>query len=134
MVDELCAGDASAREFCTVFVVWCHVIDDVVDRDKPLPTKEDFARIMLEAVTVFAFNPFFKTHRDSLLPLVIQSTKAYEDSLAWAASPDLNKRRAADVLKSQYQDVLWQVAFLCGGYGHLDAMTKRWRHYQFDAH
>jgi hypothetical protein len=133
MVDELCAGNASAQEFCTVFVVWCQLVDDVIDRDKPLPTTEDFARMMLEAATVFAFNSFFQTHRASLLPLIIQATKAFEDSLAWAVSPDAHKRRAADVLKSQYQEVLWHVSFLVGGYGHLDAMTTRWRHYQFDA-
>src|SRR5262245_38731760 len=133
MVDELCAGDLSAQEFCTVFVVWCQVVDDAADRDKPLPSTEDFARMMLEAATVFAFNSFLQQHRASLLPLIIQATKAFEDSLLWAASPDLKKRQAADVLKGQYQEVLWHVAFLVGGYAHLDAMTTRWRHYQFDA-
>jgi hypothetical protein len=133
MVEELCAGNTAAQEFCTVFIVWCHLVDDTVDRDKPLPDLETFARVMLEAATVFAFNPFFQEHREKLLPLIIQGTKAFEDSLAWASHSEPCKRRAADVLKGQYQEVLWHVAYLVGGYDHMDAMTRRWRHYQFDA-
>jgi len=130
---EVCAGNRDALAFCHVFLHWVHFIDDVIDNDAPPRTQESIVRLQLEAALTFAFNPFFQANKASLSPLVLQGVKAYADSIAWALRPDGRDRKAAEVLKSQYQEVFWHVAFLCGGYEHMDRITKAYRTYDYDS-
>lgn len=130
---EICCGNRDAFNFCVHFLLWVQLIDDAIDRDKPLGEPEIIARINLEALMTFAFNPFWQEHKKSLMSLVIQGTKAFADSLEWEKRENFRDRAAADVLKSQYQEVFWHVARICGGYDHMDAVTKKYRHYQYDA-
>lgn len=133
LVREVCLGDESAENFCTVLIAWLHILDDIVDQDNPLPPRELFVRVQLEAAFTFADNAFFIDNREGLLALIETAARAFLDSLRWNAESDQRKRRAADVLKSQYQEVIWHVARLVGGVEHQREITDKWRHYQFDA-
>ena len=129
---EVCLGNKDAFEFCAIFLRWVHLIDDCVDADKPIGDLESVTRLHLDAFLVFAFNPFWQAHKKSLLPLVIQGTKAFLDSIEWAERPDFRDRASADVIKAQYQEVFWHVAMICGGYDHIDRVTRLFRHYHYD--
>lgn len=130
--EEVTLGDRPALEFCFAFLRWVHLIDDFIDGDKPLDDPEQVVRVNLEAMMVFAFNPFWQEHKKELLPLIFQGVKAYADSIRWAQRPDFRDRASADVLKAQYQEVFWYVAKLKGGWKHYDEITRKYRHYHYD--
>lgn len=126
-----CRGDKSAMEFCEAFVQWVHWIDDLVDKDK-LWLPRDVVRVNLNALLVFSSNEFFQRHKLGLMPLVIQSFGAYSDSNRFEKREDVRDRRAADIIKSTYHEVIWYVAYLVGGWDHQRAVTKDCRIFDYD--
>lgn len=129
---EVCLNQAPAMDFCHAFLAWVHFIDDMIDGDKAAPTPDDIIRINLELAMTFAFNPFWTEHKAKLIPLVIQGAQAFADSVDWALRPNTRDRLASDILKSQYGEVFWHVAFICGGLDHLEAVTKKYRQFNYD--
>lgn len=124
-------GNEDAASFLRVFVAHCHMLDDIVDGDKPC----DDERLMASEtdwLLALTGNTFFLQHRALLVPLIVQGFNAWLDSNDWAQSTDSYKRLASDVLKGFYHEVVWQVAFLCGGWKHLRAVTTRAREYDFE--
>lgn len=129
--EEVCKGDKSATQFCLIFVQWCHWIDDLIDKDK-LWLPQDTVRINLEALLLFSENEFFQRHKVKLMPMIISSFAAFADSNKWEKREKVQDRRAADILKSYYHEVVWQVAYLCGGWEHMRAVTARFRIFDYD--
>src|SRR5436305_15166037 len=72
-----------AKQFCRAFVNWCHWIDDVLDKDV-LWLPQEVVRVNLEMVLVFSENAFFQSYKHQLMPLVLQASRAFGDSLNWA--------------------------------------------------
>lgn len=124
-------GNEPAAQFLRVFVAHCHLLDDVVDNDK---SWDDERLIASETAWLLELtgNPFFLQHKALLVPLIVQGYNAWLDSNDWAQAPDAYKRVASDVLKGLYHEVVWQTAFLCGGWAHLRAVTTRAREYDFE--
>ena len=89
--------------------------------------------MLINTYTVISNPRFFVQHRDDLLPVIFSALNA------WAASEELiksdreSKKMGAHVLKSQYQDVFYRVAFLVGGYEHAACIDKKWRSYDFES-
>jgi hypothetical protein len=129
---EVCQGNNEATEFCLAFLEWVHLIDDFIDQDKPLDDPELVMRINLRMAAVLSKNPFYQQYKAQLLPLMVTGVKAYADSIAWVLREDGRDRQASEILKSAYQEVFWYVAFLIGGWHHMDAMSKKYRHYNYD--
>lgn len=129
---EITLGNQAAADFCHAFLAWVHHIDDTIDGDKPGATPEQIVRLNLELALVFAFNPFWQQHKLALIPLVIQGAQAYADSNEWAVRPGARDRQASDVLKSQYAEVFWHVACICGGLDHLQQVTQKYRRFYYD--
>lgn len=127
----VCREDEGAMKFCTSFVAWCHWIDDLVDRDK-LWLPRDTVNVNLDALIAFSENPFFQKHKHQLLPLIIQSFRAYADSNEWEKRDNIRDRRAADIIKSTYHEVVWHVAYIVGGWEHLRDVTKHCRKFDYD--
>jgi hypothetical protein len=126
----VCAGNADALAFCETLVGWLHWIDDVTDGDHVTPTET--IRINLSALIAFGANSFFQAHRTSLMGLLTQACCAWLDSEDWSRRKSAQDRRAADVLKSTYHEVVWHVAYLVGGWNHLRAVTAVCRAYDFE--
>ncbi len=127
----VCNGDRNAELFCEAFVEWCHWIDDVVDKDKGW-SAQDSIEVNLKILMTIPANPFFDRHKASLVPLIIQAFRAWVDSTRMERAPDVRDRRAADVLKSYYHEVIWHVAFLTGGFDHMTQVTRRCRQFSYD--
>lgn len=132
VIDDVCAGHSAAADFCEVFVSWCHWIDDVVDADREW-TAEALIQLNCFALPrTLATNPFFQKHKASLLPLIVQGFAAYLDSELFRQRPGVEDRRAAEVLKSFYHEVVWHIAYLLGGWDHSRAMTAKHREFDYD--
>lgn len=130
--EEVAPGNRAAQDFCHAFLAWVHFLDDMVDQDKPEAGPEDIIRLNLELAMVFAFNPFWQEHKTRLIPLIIQGAQAYADSNEWAKSVNARDRLSSDVLKSQYAEVFWHVAYLCGGPELLQQVTRKYRRFNYD--
>jgi hypothetical protein len=136
-IEELCCGNFAAMQFCKVLWDWCQWIDDTLDRDKTwLP--ELAIKTNLNAIVVFSENEFFQRHRDVLGALVMLAARAQGDSIEWAKRKSRKDRRAADILKSLYHEIFWQVAFFSAveagkdGWEHLTNMTRKYRAFDYD--
>lgn len=126
-----CNGNRDAEKFCDAFVRWVHWIDDTRDRDHFWSAAET-ATVNLEAALAFSENPFFQTYKSVLAPLIVQSCRAWVDSEEFAGRESEQDRHASDVMKSFYHDVVWHVAFICGGWEHMREVTARCREYDYD--
>ena len=125
--DELSFGDPHAREFSAMWSAFCHMIDDVIDGEKI--KAEGFVEELIRVIGEFSFNPFYQKHRCELFPLIIQSASAFMDSYRWEDSPDHLKHNHANALRSFYDCVNYQVAYISSGYdfGKMRTLTKKWR-------
>lgn len=128
---DVCAGNKSALEFCRHFVAWCHLLDDVADGELKA-TLEQFIWLNVRMIEIFSGNVFWRKHKETLMPVIIASVRAWLDSEQLKKRPMIGQQIAAEVIKSQYQDVIWMVAYLCGGWEHQAKMTAKWRDYHFD--
>lgn len=129
--EEICCGEREAVNFCLAFIEWCHWLDDLIDKDK-VWTGADVVRANLNALLAFSDNEFFQRHKFKLMPMIVTAAGAFADSVQWEKREGVQDRRAADILKSQYHEVVWQIAYLCGGWDHMRAVTKKFRAFDYD--
>lgn len=128
---EVCCGDKSAEDFCTTMLQGVHMIDDLVDRDVDRPAS-DVAGWHFRFIFTLANNEFFQKHKHALMGTILLSNIAWRDSEEWKKRDHPLDKLAAQVLKSQYQDIFTLVAFLCGGQRHAMAMAEKYRTYNWD--
>lgn len=126
---DICKGDKQAYDFCNALYQFLHLYDDLYDRDQER-TPDDVSFALLNLLHT-ASEPFFVTFKPDLLPVLFASAQAWAASVRLAGETDIQKKLASEVLKSQYQDVFFRVAFLVGGSDHAVAMDKKYRSYKF---
>jgi len=117
-------GNASALEFLRVFARRAHWVDDCCDEPGPVDAGEA-ARSESEWLLTLSGNAFFLAHRAQLVPAMILALNAWADSERMP-SP------TCDVVKGQWHEVVWLVAFLVGGTEHLQDVTRKFRGYDFE--
>jgi len=128
---EIANGNEQAHSFMRAFYIWVQTQDDLFDKDKPV-TAANLATTNMNLLLEVSNNPFYRENSNVLLPVLMSA------SLAWVASEDFAKREgpldrlSSQVIKSQYQDVFFQVALLVGGIDHCLAMQAKFRSYYFD--
>lgn len=130
--DELTCGNKSAAEFAEVFLRDAHLNDDFVDGDIEISAHQ-VSQVRLDFLMVISFSDFWRAHAAQLMPLVIQGAAAFVDATNWQSRADIKDRQAADVLKAYYGEVLWHVAFICGGYSHMRKLQEKYREFNYDA-
>lgn len=129
--ERISKGDPEARDLLWVVYRFVHKQDDLIDKDKPVATSES-VRVDLEVMRAFSKNAFFQKHQDFLWPLLVTSGLAFVASEELARRDDVLEKIASQVLKSQYVDVFFGVAFCIGGWDHALAMSNAYRCYHFD--
>lgn len=129
---DIARGNHNAEEFLSSLYIWFHKQDDLIDRDKVVPA-EVTAGFDFRILHTFAKNLFFQQHQDFLLPVILTGALAWVASEDRKNSPDVLDRITAQVLKSQYQDIFFAVAFCLGGFDHAVAMSRKYRDYCFDS-
>lgn len=126
---EVAKGNEQASRFLLSYLTLCHVVDDVEDKDKPV-TDERMIRMLIWWSEELLYNEWVKQHADPLWAAVLIGWNSWLDSNQWAKCPN-PKLFASDVMKSNYQEIVYLVAYLCGGLEHMRAMSVKHREYQF---
>src|SRR5215471_3502769 len=115
-------GNGEALAFLKAYVARAHFADDLVDKPGPPPVQ---VVCLQEADWVLALaSPWFQVHRAPLVPVMLLGLKVWEDS----HNPKFES--AAHVLKAGWHDVVWAVALLTGGWGHLRECVGEFREYE----
>lgn len=131
ILEDCCKGNADAFRFCQIFFVWCHVFDDVLDRDKPV-AYADAVTANWALISELSSNPFWLKNSARLLPLVSAGASSSISSEEFKLREDVRDRMASQVLKSGYLEVYWEVAHICGGWHHKLDMVRKHRAFDFD--
>jgi hypothetical protein len=127
---EMSGGDEAAFDFCTTFFDYTHTLDDLIDKDKPVPN-ETVIGVFLKLFSCLSSNVFWQKNQTVLMPVIHSSAMAFVASERLRQSDDIQNKLAAETLKSQYQDVFFFVAFLTGGYRLAFEADKKYRGYSF---
>jgi hypothetical protein len=128
---DITRGDEDAYKFLEAFYLFVHKHDDLCDRDKPVKAEET-VWFNLNLFIQFTTNKFYLAHHQFLLPILIMSGLAWVSSEDYKKRPDVLDRITAQVLKSEYVNIMLAVAFLKGGFEHSLAMARKYREYAFD--
>lgn len=129
---DISNGNEDAHRFMRAFYIWVQIQDDLFDKDHEVKASQ-LASSNLNLLIEVSNNPFYRENSNVFLPVIASA------SLAWVASEEFAKRDGAldrlssQVIKSQYQDVFFQVAMLVGGIDHCLAMQSKYRSYYFDS-
>jgi len=128
---DVACGNQEAVHVCWSVYQFAHVVDDLVDRDQVLDARTIGMTFLVFTETVSA-NPFFQANREVLLGALRTGVVGWIDSESWKHRDALKCKLAAEVLKSSYQEFFFQVAYLCGGLLHMQAMSEKHREYCWD--
>ena len=124
-------GNDEAYSLCYALYRWAHAIDDLYDRDKEV-TPEQWTEINLTILDMAWRNTFFRNHYPALFPVIRQAMMAWVASERCRKSADVKEKVIAEVLKSQYQDIFFEIAFWCGGLAHQRRCDEEFREYSFN--
>lgn len=124
-------GNELAADFVYAFVGYCHLLDDIIDKDKPVDDERLIREniVFLEAVIV---NPWARERMTLFWPLLVTSFNAWLDSNKWEKEGTLDQQRDADVVKGIYHEIVFWVAYLTGGWEHLRKVSSENREYDHD--
>jgi len=77
---EWFGGNQSAVDFLVALSSIAELWDDLVDKDKE-PSRKEIDAVFWNALVTLPTNEFFNQNRAFLMPLVIQSINAWQDSV-----------------------------------------------------
>lgn len=118
------SGNPQAELFLEAFVRRAHYLDDIQDQDQGKTLR--VADFESEWLFTLAANPFFLTHREQLVPVMILSINAWADSNLMERGP------VRDVVKGLWHEVVYLTAFIVGGWPHLRIVTSTAREYDLE--
>lgn len=121
----------TAHSFLCCLYAYFHQLDDIVDQDKPV-TLDDLLKVQAGMMHTLTFNEFWTTHKNVLWPIVHTSIMAYWESNVLHGTDVLQNKLVGHVLKSQYQDIAYAVAFVLGGMEHEMNCRRQLRYADFD--
>lgn len=119
--ETVACGNRLAYDFLTLFHGYMHEIDDIIDESDWTP--ERVLACFASACRVYS-HPFYSANRKALSPSILVATSVYHDSNQWEKDPALWKRWFADVMRHSGNQVIFTVAHLCGGWKHMQGLTK----------
>lgn len=124
-------GNTQAEAFLLSYLQFCHLIDDIVDKDVEVDDKRLVQELLgfLEQCTL---NPWASANFALLWPLITCAAYSWLDSNRWAKTGTDLQKQSVDTLKGQYHEVFWFTANLCGGREHQQNITSRFRQYDYE--
>lgn len=129
-------GNPDALAFLKAFARRAHWVDDLRDRDHTERNQVEaggdmwysahrFADEEANWLAAIAGNTFFVLHRAQLVPAMLSSLSA------WADSHNFPPNQQA-VLKGQWHEVIWLVAWLTGGWTHMRVVASQCREFDVE--
>lgn len=101
-----------------------HLLDDLIDKDKPVTIQEASRELFLFTQEI-ALNPFFQANKHSLLSMILNACNGW--IVGEEASED--NKQYAPVLKCSDFNIYSHVAFLVGGWEHMRQVDSKFRSY-----
>ena len=127
---EICAGNEDAATFCVTLWAFVHTLDDLVDQD-PAPPPSTVVCNTLAFLETVATNPFFQMHRSALMASIRQAAFQWCASEEWVRRERVRDKVIGEILKSGYQDTVFLVGSIVGGFQHALSMQAKFRDYEF---
>lgn len=125
---EWMAGDVHAVRFLVDLSSLVETWDDLIDRDRAVGDSEIHGAFTT-ALIGFNLNPFYRTHQDRLLPLLITCINAWMDSVPMQRGDDAHERMWAFFLKDLGRELFIFCAFLAGGFDHMRSVSMAMRRF-----
>ena len=91
-LQELTKGNQYAADFIVAYVAFCHLIDDLWDKDKEVTDRRMVTELMLFLEQVI-MNPWVKEHVQSIWPLIVAGANSWLDSNTWEKDGVERKRQ-----------------------------------------
>lgn len=127
---QVTRGHEQAALFLVDYIAYCHLLDDVIDKDKPV-TDVRLVQESLALIGHFALNSWVQTNMYRLYPLMVSGFNAWLDANEMEWSQDEKIRLSSDTVKGIYHEIVYVVAYLVGGFEHMRVISKQ-RSYDYD--
>lgn len=124
---KICNGNQDAVDFVWRCWNFFHLMDDLVDKDKPVSIEEASRELFMFTQTI-ALNPFFQFYKLQLLPFILNACNGWIIGDQWASGSDAEKR-VSPALKCSDFNLYSYVSFLTGGWDHMRDSEKQFRVY-----
>ena len=91
-----------------------HFWDDLIDKDHAVPP-EGVHSAMFKALVELPSNPFYQRFGDQLRPVLVNAIANWRAANQFETSGDNRRLQLAYVIRSDYANILIQMAYLVGG-------------------
>ena len=125
---EWFGGNQSAVDFLVALSSIAELWDDLVDKDKE-PSRKEIDAVFWNALVTLPTNEFFNTNRAFLMPLVIQSINAWQDSVELERGNTNDRAYALTLRIISLQIAPMIVLLLRGKKAMRDLSTEMWRYF-----
>lgn len=124
---------APAVAFCEQLFRISQVLDDLIDKDKPV-SEVTITRAFWLALIELPANPFYRQHEPYLRPLMASALQDWTDATTMERAGDEHGKHLAFVLRDQLTAVVIQCAYLIGGYSWMQGVSEHIRrHFHEDS-
>jgi hypothetical protein len=114
-------GNIEAIRLCQCLARVSQVIDDLIDKDKPV-TDEEILDSYWACLVSIPTNPFYLNHFCDIQPIVRMTFLSWMDANFMEKTDDHGKN-IAFVLRDQFIEIVIQCAYLIGGYEWAKAVS-----------
>lgn len=134
---EAVLGDKAAFAFCQKIFNISQVMDDLVDKDKPV-ADDLIMKTFWDCLIEVPKNPFYMRHAPTLIPLMQVFLVDYRDSVLLERNEKLDDemkdhgKNIAFVLRDSVGSIVTHCAYLVGGYDHMAQIQEKVRLIIFD--
>ena len=125
---EWVGGNQRSVDFLVALSSIAELWDDLVDKDKQ-PSRKEIDAVFWNALVTLPTNEFFNANRAFLMPLVIQSINAWQDSVE-LENGNTNDRAYALTLRIISLQIAPMIVLLLRGQEAMrDVSTDMWRYF-----
>ncbi|WP_045405399.1 hypothetical protein [Vibrio jasicida] len=128
LIDKAVLSDQAAASFCRTLFNVSQVLDDLIDKDKPLSDDEIF-KAFWDCLIEVPKNPFYIRNAPTLIPMMQVFLVDYRDSVILERADNLNAQQndhgkhIAFVLRDSVGSIITHCAYLVGGYEHMEKIS-----------
>lgn len=119
-------GRGDVIDFLNTLFRTTQVIDDLVDKDRPVDDDEIF-HAFWSCLFELPTNPFYRQNEVYLRPILAAGFQDWWDSVKLERSGDDHGKTIAFVLRDSLTGVVIQCAYLVGGYDYMQEVSERIR-------
>ena len=127
--EDICQGNASAKQFLEHICNFLHFWDDLIDKDKELSDSTINSQMWI-ALVELPRNPFYAANFTYLNSILVNAI------LNWETATQIERQDTEDyslniayIIRSSYADIAVATALLIGGRAHAVRIAYKLRHW-----